>query len=174
MIATDPTYHALKRVHARLGKGPWHVPNEHDITNDEMLGAIIEASDGMYAFDYAGASGQRSTLIQMGAIKAVRNPDRSLTFTKGDFPEPEDTLSWVERENAELLRRHEQDLAMANADHQRRVEAQRMLDAPIIAARHAEFAHQLAEHGGLARAEERLAALEEQVGELVAALAATK
>jgi hypothetical protein len=134
-----PQRAAMRRAHAKLGPGKWEVANEHDLTNHPLLREIIEAT-GIYEGDYAGARVRLQLLLGLGALRVAHNDDGSLTYTKCPFPdEPEDSLGWVERENARLAKAHADNLAWQEREYQLARQAQETIDAPIRAAEAAAF-----------------------------------
>ena len=173
MQTNDPIYASLKRVHARLDEA-YVIERQTPQHHNPLFADILAASPGTYEGDFASASGTCTTLVSMGALSARRNPeDGSTTYTKQPFPEPRDSLDWVAAENAQNARIAEQERAMMARERENMEAAQRVLNEPARQAKLADFAYLTREHGGLAKLEERVHELEEQVADLQRHLAAT-
>jgi hypothetical protein len=121
--------------------------SEYAMLGNESLELIIKHC-GLYKGDYAGAQARRTMLLGLGALTVRKCADETVEFTKSDtFPEPDNPQDWVARENKRLQEGAERERAKMRREWAAHDAAQEKLNAPIVAAKRADFAFMLAEHG---------------------------
>jgi hypothetical protein len=138
-------YLALKRLWNQL-PDTLLTDCDRNQVGDPALKKIIELC-GLYESDYAGASGRLRMLLNAGALRARGPHDGWTELTKGNFPEPDDPRDWVEKTNERIRKKVAEDEARLGLEANASRNAAETLNAPILAAKRADFAYLLNEHG---------------------------
>ncbi len=159
---------AYKACWRKLPTDPVIVANPDTYLNNPMVQAVFAASDGRLPPHDPGAGLRKlNNLVRLGAVTAVRNADGSITYARAaTFPDEPQTLDWVAEKNAELKRLAAQEQAWRDREYEAQVAAQKVIDAPLIAAAQADFYRGLRESG----LTERLDKIEAAIARLEAAV----
>jgi hypothetical protein len=144
-VSATAAYLALKKLHRDL-PDTMRTDMDRNQVGDPALKKVIELC-GLYEGDFAGALGRIHMLLRGGAVKARKLGDGWVELTKAEFPEPDDPRDWVERENEKIRQAVANETARRNREFELERNATEQINVPVIAAKRADFAFLLAEHG---------------------------
>lgn len=151
---SDPSYGPALRLFNRLPRGPWYAASEHDLSGNELLGAILDVTQpDAQVRDFATASGWRASLLGLGFIQSRLLVDGRIEYRKNPSPPEPDTRPWMEIKNEELARLAKEEQARMRQEADQREAMARLHRQPAEAAFAAQFHAAFKEAGGVTRQE---------------------